>query len=328
MKSIGFAVEHAPNHVTAFYGRLISFLAQELGSEFSLIRRSEYPKSVMQLDGKYRIVIFATRGTAARFSKHATRSKAFLIDHGVVHSNRNPSLGADFELFSSGYLRTYYSGVGLEAGIQSWCSRYFLTEDTPRDPLGEKECIIYFSHKQGVGANSKHLSPFSIGDNINLVKDLSPRFDRVWVVWHLNADDRLYHALLSEFPSNVSVLSHGERFIGRICRVDSVIFDYSSVFATALWNPHVKLFQRVPEHPAGPSRKSAHLFHEMMEDSSYRVIGNTIVPALEQAEVDDSKSHARSGIHRKLYCGETVDAYQAVLMNLVKAHAIAKEMSL
>lgn len=319
MKPIGFAIRHAPNHVRAFYGRLIEFLSQELGPDFEVVSKDQYPDSLAQLDGKYRIVLFAGRKSAAKFSETARVSKSFLVDHGIIHTNRTPSsCPVDFEVFSSPFLLHHYSRVGLEPKVRGWSARYFLSNDTPKMQFRRDDCMVYLTHKRGWQANSEMTAPFGPESNLRFIRSLSEIYSKVYVVGHINMGGSVVGGNHGGMPGNVIELGHGRDFMDRVNNVGALFFEYSSVFATALWNPDVMLFQRVPPFPTGAVRPQAVLLHILMEKACYRIEGDDL-SQVKAITATDGKAAMRKKVCGMIYAGNPSDSYMDIRNILLEA---------
>lgn len=311
MKNIGFAARHAPNHVRAFYTRLIEYFAQELGDDFEVVPE-EYDGVVSSLDGRYRLVIFGTRGAAAEMVAHCNYTKSLLIDHGPVHTNRAPHSMVHFEIFSSPYLNNRYPGTGMAPAIKSWSGGYFLSDHLDNVCPRPGECLVYLIHNTGWKANSLTLVPFDDLSTIRYLAGLAAEFDRVHVVSHLNGGENFAVKYRAELPEHVIPVAHGPHFMNLVNNVEAVFFEYSSVIAAVLWNPRVKLFYRVPPYPCGPITLHATFLHELLEVAAYLIVGDDL-SQVRECLISDPKLLAREEAKRLVFDESISDPYKAAL---------------
>lgn len=324
MKNIGFAIGHAPNHISGFFGRLIEYLAQELGADFEIVPPNRYTGSIANLDGKYRLVMFGSRRAAAQLSKVAVYTKSFLVDHGILHTNRTPSCRVDFEAFSSPFLMNHYTKSGLNPLVQAWSSRYFLMDDIYNDTFHEDECLVYLTHKRGWKANSVQEIPFERNKTLSFLKQLSHRYSKVYVVDHINLPNKTLNSRCELLPSNIIPLQHGINFLEKINTVGSLYFEYSSVFSTALWNPKVKLFERLPQSPMGPTTPQARLLHTLSRIACYQIRNDDLFEAEEYSKKDPKRQN-RETIKSMIFDQHPEDSYVRLLDVLLDALRLASK---
>ena len=311
MKRVGFAARHAPNHVRAFYARLIEYFAQELGDDFEVIP-DEYDGMVPSLDGRYRLVVFGTRGAAAEMVTHCKVTKSLLIDHGPIHTNRAPHSRVHFEVFSSPYLNHRYPKTGMASAIKSWSGGYFLTDHLESGSPRPGECLVYLIHNTGWKANSLTAVPFDDPSTIDCLSGLAERFKIVHVVSHLNGGENFAVKYRDALPGNVLAVGHGPQFMSLVNNVEALFFEYSSVIAAALWNPAVKLFYRIPPLPCGPVTLHATFLHELLEFATYP-IKNDDLSGVGDCLSLDPKLEARREAKRLVFDESITDPYRAAL---------------
>jgi hypothetical protein len=317
--SVGFATHCSPRHVRTYYSRLIEYLAQELGEEFEVVKCAS-DAELAALDGAYKLVIFGTRESAEYMVNHCRSTRSMLVDHGPLHSNRTARCRAHFEVFSSPYLRDFYSAAELAPHVKGWSGGYFLTDHLDSLQPRKGECLVYLIHMNGWRSNSLTHEPFSGEDTIGYLLGLSQLFRTVHVSSHLNGGGNFVVMNRDELPENVVPVAHGPHFWNLINNVDAVFFEYSSVFAIALWNPEVKLFQRLPQHPCGPVTLHATAFHQIMNAATYPVLDDDLSGISRMME-DDPKREERERAKRLIYDEAISDPYAAILAAVREALA-------
>jgi len=316
-KEVAFSVKHAPLHVRAFYGRLIEYLSQELDERFAVIDNDDYDE-IIDLDGRYKLVLFCTRGAAAQLTKLSSSTKSFLVDHGPIHTNRAPHGTVDFEIFSSEYLRNRYSEEGFKSKVRSWSGGYFITDHLVSNHIKKGECLVYCIHNVGWYANSMVEVPFSDEETITYLNNLSELFNVVHVVSHINAGKNFVDKYRSNLLPNVVPVSHGFSFMSLIASVEAVFMEYSSVISCCLWNPYVKIFVRYPKYPLGPITLQARYLHELMNDAAYPII-NDSVKEVENYMISDKKSEARHRAKLQIFDDRIDHPYYEVLRRIREA---------
>lgn len=321
VKDVGFATHFAPAHIGAFYPKLIEYLEREMGADFEALPCFE--GGVEALDGRFRVVIFGTRRAAVKMASRCSFTKSLLIDHGPIHTNRAPHGKVHFEIFSSEYLRATYSNLGIRPLLKGWSGSYFISSDTDcRHPL-PGECLVYLIPSRGWKANSLVEVPFSEEQTIEYVTSLCGIFRRVHVVSHLSSAVNFMAKYSYRLPTNAVPVNHGPEFMRLINNVEAVFFEYSSVVATALWNPEVRLFVRMPKYPCGPATLHAKWFHELLDEVAYPVCNDDFSKVLTQIRVDPKRG-AREAAKWQIYDATVEDPYAAVLECVREAVLISK----
>lgn len=273
---IGFEISHCRNHIDAFYGQLVEPLKKEFAQNFEVFDSNDMT-NIGAFDGCYEIVVVVNRRAANRIVNDCNVTKSFLIDHAPIHSNRARPGGAHFEMFSSPFIKYVYEGTSLRPKIKGYCGGYFLSEFTDTLHPQPTSCLVYLIHWKYRRANSHAETPFTEVETLALLSKLSQIFDKVYVVGHLcdpSGDFFVKYAHL--LPVNIEPIQHGQRFQDLVCNVGALVFEYSSVFATSLWNPAIPLFQRVPKYPHGPAALRHRLFHQLMDAASYRIVADDL----------------------------------------------------
>lgn len=321
MKDVAFSVKHAPLHVRAFYGRLIEYLRQELGDDMDILDDGDY-EELSELDGRYKVVMFCTRGAAIHVSKNCLVTKSFLVDHGPVHTNRAPHGVIDFEVFSSAYLDERYTADGFRAKGRSWSGGYFLTDHLRPGPIRSGECLVYSIHNVGWLANSMSEIPFSDEETLAYLISLSKIFKVVHVVSHINAGGNFVDKYRADLPENVLPVAHGFPFMDLIASVEAVFMEYSSVMAACLWNTDVRIFVRYPRHTLGPITLQARYLHELMDAAAYPITGDSVENVIDLIKADP-KHGKRVEAKGQIYDPGVTDPYYEVLKCVREAVAIS-----
>ena len=322
-KQVGFATFCSPRHIRVFYQRLIEYLAQELGQDFEVATYSG-SEPAAEIDGEYSVLLFETRQAADRIVEQCTITRSMLVDHGPIHSNRTAACRAHFEVFSSPYLKSRYAECGLGPTVRGWSGGYFLTDFLDCLSPRRDECLVYLLGMKGWAANSLTEYPFSEEETIEYLRGLAGIFKRVHVVTHLNSRASFVAVHREALPRNIMLVENGPHFWSLINNVSAVFFEYSSVFAIALWNPGVRLFQRAPKYPCGPIALHATVFHEVMDEVSYRIEDDDLSDVRGLME-DDPKRARRQECKDLIFDPAASDPYAEILKRVREAVEISND---
>jgi hypothetical protein len=320
---IGYEASDCPAHERAYYGGLLERLKEEFGKDFATFDCPDI-NDLKNFDGKFDLIIVKSRIGADAIIDQCCKSKSFLIDHGPIHCNRTYInwCRSHFEVFSSPTLQREYEATGFRPIIKGYSGGFFLTNSLDALHPDPKACLVYLIPWEGLRANSVTPTPFSEVDTVFFLRGLSPLFDHVHVVNHL-CDGRANFAIRhrKHLPQNVRPVANGEDFRNLVCNVGAVIFEYSSVFAIALWNPEVRLFYRRPACPYGPLSPHNQIFHQIMYEACYLIVDDD-VSAVKRDLFNDTKKDERVRAKKLIYDENIKDPYEAIINAIYDALAL------
>jgi hypothetical protein len=314
---IGYEAYDCIGHEQTYYGGLVERLKDEFKKDFELFQCRD-ADALQQLDGKYDLIICKSRLPAQIIADRCHKSKSFVIDHGPIHSNRTYThwCRAHFEVFSSPTLQRAYESTGFRPLIKGYSGGYFLTNSLDLIHPDPNACLVYLIPWGGLRANSVTDDVFPDTDTVALLRALALLFERVYVTNHV-CDAKVNFAIRYEadLPRNVFPVRNGSEFRDLICNVGAVVFEYSSVFAIALWNPKVRLFYRCPTHPYGPAAPHNQIFHYIMGQACYTIL-NDDLNVIKTSLCADVKKEEREKAKKLIYDDRIEDPFDAIIESL------------